>query len=109
MLKHRRFMRNCWIELNPWGQRSDRPAGSGGPGRAFAADTLAYGQARDQGITAYRAAPFRAVAVRHVRAFPGLRVKSLEQSLLVASGAVPAQVRHPGDLLVALHHELAGG
>src|SRR3984893_15086572 len=91
------------------GTAQSRPVRSGGPGRAGAAGVLPAGQADDQGVAALRAAPFPAVAVRYIRAARRLRVKLLEQPLLVASGAVPAQLRHPGDLLGAMRHGLAGG
>ena len=47
---------------------------------------------------------YLAIAIWNIRAARGFRVKLLELGLLIATGAVPAQVRHPGDLLVAVHH-----
>src|SRR5215472_19166315 len=102
------------------------PPGSGGPGGAgdaAAVDARGHGQADDQGVAADRAGPLLAVAVGHIGTARGLRVELLEQPLLVASGAVPAQLgpaqlgpaqfgpaqlRHPGDLLGAMRHGPAG-
>ena len=81
---------------------------SGGPG-AISADVRGRGQADDQRVAAHRAGPFLAIAVRDVGTGHRLRVKLLEQPLLIASCAVhsqtgPAQLRHPGDLLSAMRH-----
>jgi hypothetical protein len=72
-------------------------------GRAAAAYLLAQRKTDDQSVAAYRASPFLAVAVRRIRAGGGLRVKLLEELIFAAVGAVPVQVRHPRDLLVAGH------
>src|SRR5262249_36295479 len=85
--------------------------GSGGPdglGDAVGVNVRGHGQADDQGIAAHRAGPLLAVAVWHIGTTRGLRVELLEQPLLVTSGAVPAQLRHPGDLLGAMRHGPAG-
>src|SRR5262249_32650378 len=96
-------------------------AGSGGPGGAgdaAAVDARGHGQADDQGVAADRAGPLLAVAVWHMGTARGLPVERPKQPLLVASGAVPAQLgpaqfgpaqlRHPGDLLGAMRHGPAG-
>src|SRR5207248_11339114 len=75
------------------------PTGSGRPGRAVAAGVPRHGQPDDEGSAAAGTAPFRAVAVRRVGTARRLRVELLEQPLVAAFGAVPAQLRHPGDLL----------
>src|ERR1043165_5670328 len=97
-----------------------RDLGSSGPevGRNQAALTLSprtraevggRGQADIQRVAAHRAGPLLAVAIQDIRTARRLRVKLLEQPLLIASCAVhtqtgPAQLRHPGDLLGAMRH-----
>src|SRR5229473_7082538 len=112
MPKHQCFMRMVCLKLRPGSAREtaqSRPVRSGGPARAVAAGVLRPGQADDQGVAARRATPFPAVAVQYIRAARRPRVKLLEQPLLVASGAVPAQLRHPGDLLGAMGHGACRG
>src|ERR1700733_13116848 len=70
-----------------------------GPGCGAAADMLAHRNADEQGFAARRTTPLRAVAVRNIRAAGGLRMHLLERPLVAASGAVPGQLGHPGDLL----------
>src|SRR5690348_14161961 len=75
--------------------------GSSGPD-AVGADVGGRGQADDQRVAAHRAGPLLAVAVQDVGTARRLRVKLLEQPLLIASRAVhtqtgPAQLRHPAD------------
>jgi hypothetical protein len=70
---------------------------------------LAYRQADEQGVAAHRTTPLRALAVRDIRAAGRLCVHLLEQSLATASGAIPDQMRHPGDLLVRRNPGLATG
>ena len=65
---------------------------------------LAYREADEQSFAACGTTPLRAVAVRYVRAAGGLGVQLLERALLAASGAVPGQLGHPGDLLGAAQH-----
>src|SRR5215471_12684650 len=95
-------------------EAADRPGnsaearGSGGLRGVAAAGVRRHGQADDQSVAAHGASPFLAVAVRHIRAARRLRVKLLEQPLLTASVAVPAQLRHPGNLLGAISRGLAG-
>jgi hypothetical protein len=69
---------------------------------------LPHGKADEQGVAADRATPLRALAVRDVRAAGQVRVQLLEGALVAASGAIPDQMRHPGGLLVAMQHGLAG-
>src|ERR1700724_1532511 len=100
------FHANCRIERRPGlrGTALSCPVRSRGLGRAGAAEVTRHGQADDKGVAAHRAAPFLALAVRYIGAARRLRMKLLEEPLLVASGAVPAQLRHPGDLLGELRH-----
>src|SRR5262245_45374944 len=65
-------------------------SGSGGPD-AVAADVDGRGQADDQRVAAHRAGPLLAVAVQDVGTARRLRVKLLEQPLLIASCAVHTQ------------------
>src|SRR5947209_4558502 len=91
---------------------------SSGPGGTAAAGVRGRGKADNQRVAAHRAGPFLTVAVRDVGTDHRLRVKLLEQPLLVASGAVPAhtgtahtgtaQLRHPGNLLGAVRHGACG-
>src|ERR1700740_530177 len=105
MLKHRvscefdRFSSS----LEPGGNRLVRLRG---PGCGAAADMLAHRNADEKGFAARRATPFRATAVRDIRAAGRLRMHLLERPLVAASGAVPGQLDHPGDLLGALHYGL---
>jgi hypothetical protein len=62
---------------------------------------LAYWEADEQGVAAHGTTPLRAVAIRDVRATGGFGVQLLERAFLTASGAVPGQLGHPGDLLGA--------
>ena len=55
------------------------------------------GKTDDQSVAACRAAPLLAGAVRRIRAAGRLGVKLLEEPLVAAFGAVPAQIRHPGE------------
>src|SRR3954453_21278613 len=75
---------------------------SGGPD-AVAADVGRRGQADNQRVAAHCAGPLLAVAIQDIGTARRLRVKLLEQPLLIASCAVhtqtgPAQLRHPADL-----------
>src|SRR5690242_11809913 len=81
---------------------------SGSRGGVAAADVGRPGQTDEQGVAAHGTSPFPAVAVRYIRAARSLRMNLLEHPLLTASGAVPAQLRHPGDLLGAVCRGLAG-
>ena len=63
---------------------------------------LAHRKADEQGLAAHGTTPFRAVAVRDIRAAARLRMQLLERPLSAASGAVPGHMRHPGDLLGAV-------
>src|SRR6185437_13367486 len=111
---------------------------SSGPDGTAAVVVRGRGQADNHRVAAHRAGPFLAVAVRHIGTGRRLRVKLLEQPLLVASGAVPArtgpartgparpgtahtgtahtgtgrtgtaQLRHPGNLLGAVRHGACG-
>src|SRR6202035_6123623 len=94
------------FSLEPAGSRLVRSRGSG---RGAAADMLAHRKANEQGFAACRTTPLRAVAVRDVRAAGRLRVELLERSLVAASGAVPGQLDHPGDLLGAVQYGLCSG
>src|SRR5947207_550800 len=81
---------------------------SGGPD-AVASDVGGRRQADNQRVAAHRAGPLLAVAIQDIRTARRLRVKLLEQPLLIASCAVhtqtgPAQLRHPADLLGAMRH-----
>ena len=69
---------------------------------------LPHRKADEQGVAADRATPLQALAVRDIRAAGRVRVQLLEGPLVAASGAVPDQMRHPGGLLVAKQHGLAG-
>src|SRR5437762_14336061 len=86
-----------------WVRRVRGTPGSGGPD-AVGADVGGGGQADDQRVAAHRAGPLLAVAVQDVGTARSLRVKLVEQPLLIASCAVPAQLRHPSDLLGAMRH-----
>jgi hypothetical protein len=65
---------------------------------------LAHGKTDEQGVAAHGTTPLRALAVRDVRATGRCCVERLERPFLVASGAVPGQMHHPDDLLVAVQH-----
>src|SRR5260370_14868175 len=92
--------------LEPGGNRLVRLRG---PGCGAAADMLAHRKADEQGFAACRTTPLRAVAVRDVRAAGRLRMHLLERPLVAASGAVPGQLDHPGDLLAAVQHGPCSG
>ena len=70
---------------------------------------LAHRYTDEQGLAALGATPLLAVTVRDIGAAARLGMKLLEQPLLAASGAVPGQMHHAGDLLAAVQHRTLNG